>query len=923
MSTRNKEIGEFAERWAGRGYEKGEAVKFWEELQDALGYDDKFATTYEAHLDNGGYVDAWLHEASTIVEQKSLGVDLDKPEPRQGRMKTPLEQALDYVDELRPSEQPRFVITCNFSTFRVYDRDECSRSQLAEHAHEFTLSELGEHPERLGFVTDHANARIEHEKQISIKAGERVGQLYDRLRACYADPDSPDSLHSLNVLCVRIVFCLFCEDSELFERSAFYNYVSAYQAQHVRKALLALFRALDTPVGERDPYDTELLSFPYVNGGLFREEVEVPPIDEGTRAFLLEDLSADVDWSEISPTIFGGIFEGTLNPETRRSGGMHYTSPENIHRVIDPLFLDGLRDELSHIQSATGVTPRRRKAALRDLHQRVCRMNFFDPACGSGNFLTETYICLRRLEDAILRDLNDGQRSVAFDEGDGERVSLAQFHGIEINDFAVTVAETALWISRLKANGESMMTYDVSANDFPLREKANIVHGNALRMDWNEVLPAGRCSYIMGNPPFRGARWQTKEQKAELQEAFHHAKNSGNVDYVAGWYVKAADYMAGWPIRAAFVSTNSICQGEQVANVWKPLYDLGVRIDFAHDTFRWSNEATGQAHVFVIIVGFSKLGGTKTLFHHACPDAEEETMHPGNINAYLLDAPDVFVCGRGTPLSKVPPIGIGSQPIDDGSYLFKDEEIREFLDKEPGAAQYVHPWLGSAEFLNARKRWTLWLGNASDEELASLPLCRERIELVRAFRLSSKRTQTKKAAERPKNYGTEILLDSMAVVIPQVSSERRPYIPIGFIAPDVFCSDKLRVVPGATLYHFGVLHSQFHNAWMRRTTGRLKNDYQYTNSIVYNCFIWPEPSDEQRRAIEECAQAVLDARDNHPGDSLAALYDPDKMPEDLLTAHKALDSAVEAAYGVDFGGDEEKIVAHLFKLYAEKVGEGH
>ena len=921
MATRKKLLKDFASRWAGRGYEKGEAVKFWEELQDALGYDDKFATTYEAHLDNGGYVDAWLHGASTIVEQKSLGVDLDKPEPRQGRMKTPLEQALDYVDELRPAEQPRFVITCNFETFRVYDRDECSRSQLAEHAHEFTLPELGEHPERLGFVTNHANARIEHEKQISIKAGERVGQLYDRLRACYADPDSPESLHSLNVLCVRIVFCLFCEDSQLFERSAFYNYVSAYQAQHVRKALLALFRALDTPVEERDPYDTELLSFPYVNGGLFREEVEVPPIDEDTRAFLLEDLSADVDWSEISPTIFGGIFEGTLNPETRRSGGMHYTSPENIHKVIDPLFLDGLRDELARIQSATGVTPRKRKAALRDLHQRICRMNFFDPACGSGNFLTETYICLRRLEDAILRDLNDGQGAMAFDEGEGERVSLAQFHGIEINDFAVTVAETALWISRLKANGESMMTYDVSADDFPLREKANIVHGNALRMEWNEALPAGRCSYIIGNPPFYGARMQSKEQKAEIREVFHGAKNCGNVDYVAGWYVKAAEYMAGWPIRAAFVSTNSICQGEQVANVWKPLHDLGVRIDFAHDTFRWSNEATGQAHVFVVIVGFSKQGGPKTLWHHESPDADAVVSHPDNINAYLSAAPDVFVWNRNRPLCNVPLIGIGNKPVDGGNYLFKDDERAAFLEKEPGAAPYFHRWLGSDEFLNNRPRSVLWLGEASEEELERLPLCRERIEKVRQLRLASKSAPTRKLANTPTRFHVENMPNGTSILVPEVSSERRQYIPMGFISPETFCSNLVRLIPNATIYHYGILQSQFHNAWMRVVAGRRKSDYRYSGGVVYNNFVWPEPTDEQRQAIERCAQVVLDVRDNHPGDSLAALYDPDKMPEDLLAAHRALDAAVEAAYGVDFGGDEEKIVAHLFRLYAERVEE--
>ena len=548
----------------------------------------------------------------------------------------------------------------------------------------------------------------------------------------------------------------------------------------------------------------------------------------------------------------------------------------------------------------------------------MCTLKFFDPACGSGNFLTETYICLRKLEDVLLGELQAGQTGFSFEsEAMGQRVRLSQFYGIEINDFAVTVAETALWISRLKANGETSMLLSMGDDDFPLHEAAHIVHGNALRMDWNEVVPANQCSFILGNPPFYGARMQSKQQKAEIQDVFHGSKNSGNIDYVAGWYIKAAEYMGNYPIRAAFVSTNSICQGEQVANVWKPIYDLGVRIDFAHDTFRWRNEATEQAHVYVVIVGFSKLSGKKTLFHHANPDAPEEVSNPANINAYLSAAPDVFVWNRSKPLCDVPSIGIGNKPIDGGNYLFKDDEKKAFLAVEPKAAEYFHKWLGSNEFLNNCPRYVLWLGDKSEEELADLPCCRERVENVRQLRLASKSAPTRKIADTPTRFHVENMPEGTSILIPKVSSERRRYIPLGFIGPETFCSDLVFLIADASVYQFGVLHSQFHNAWMRTVAGRLKSDYRYSGGVVYNNFVWPNPTSKQREAIEACAQAILDTRDNYPDKSLANLYDPDKMPADLLAAHRALDAAVEAAYGVNFDGDEEKIVAYLFKLYAQ------
>jgi hypothetical protein len=916
-----RKIREFVKRWTGRGYEKGEAVSFWKDLLYALEYqqwNDPECILYEHHLASGGYIDAWLRDASTIVEQKTLDIDLDKPESRQGMMKTPLVQALDYVEELPRSEQPRFVVTCNFSTFRVYDRDAWSKSQLVSHPFEFRLSDLVDHPEYLSFITDPANSRLEKEKEVSIRAGELIGKLYDRMREGYINPDSDDSMHALNVLCVRLVFCLFCEDADLFPKDAFLHYLKDVSPENIRTSLKRLFRALDTPHEERDPYDTTVKPFPYVNGGLFKEKTEIPNFDVEMKRFLLEEVSAAVDWSKISPTIFGGIFESTLNPHTRRAGGMHYTSPENIHKVIDPLFLDDLKNEFSVIRDTEGLTPRQRNNRYQVLHDKLCSLTFFDPACGSGNFLTETYIHLRRLEDLLLRELQGGQTGLGFEgEALGQRVRLSQFYGIEINDFAVTVAQTALWISRLKANGETDMLLSMGDDDFPLHEAAHIVHGNALRMDWNEVLPADECSFILGNPPFYGARLQSKQQKAEIKDVFHSSKNSGNIDYVAGWYIKAAEYMGNCPIRAAFVSTNSICQGEQVANIWKPIYDLGVRIDFAHDTFRWRNEATEQAHVFVVIVGFSKQGGTKTLFHHATPDAPEEVLNPANINAYLLNAPDVFVWNRNTPLCDVPEISIGNKPIDGGNYLFNEDEKEAFLSIEPKAAPYFHRWLGSKEFLNNQSRYVLWLGDLSEEELVELPQCRERVENVRQLRLASKSAPTQKIANIPARFHVENMPEGTSVLIPEVSSERRRYIPMGFIGPETFCSSLVRLIPNASIYHYGVLQSQFHNAWMRTVAGRLKSDYRYSGGIVYNNFVWPNPTSKQREAIEVCGQTVLDIRDNYPDESLANLYDPEKMPADLLAAHKALDAAVEAAYGVNFDGDEEKIVTHLFKLFAE------
>jgi len=919
---------EFVQRWKGLGYEKGDTHKFWLDLlTNVLGMDD--ATTnvmFEQSTVSRGYIDAIVVDAKTFIEQKSLGVDLDKPELRQNEPVTPFQQAKRYADAQPNVQRPDTIIVSNFYEFRIHDLAE---EPYPEHNYvAFTLDELPRQLHLLDFLVDPKADRRRREKTVSVNAGYLIGQLYDLLREQYIDPDSPAAQHSLNVLCVRIVFCLFAEDAGVFERGAFYNYLNGLPARQVRVALRELFLYLDTTPADRDPYASDhLKAFPYVNGGLFADhDVDIPQFTDEIVELLLHEVSAGTDWSTISPTIFGGVFESTLNPETRHAGGMHYTSPENIHRVIDPLFLDDLTQELEDIINEPGVGAIKRRNNLRRYQDKLASLTFFDPACGSGNFLTETYLSLRRLENKVISELSHGQTSVSFDDLDISpiKVSLDQFYGIEINDFAVAVAGTALWIAELQANLETEMIVTRSIESLPLSRGSTIVHGDALLTVWEHVLPAKDCDYIIGNPPFLGARNQSVTQKAAVHGIFRAmgaTRNLGDIDYVAAWYAIAATYMGKHKIRAAFVSTNSICQGTQVATIWEPLYREGIRIDFAHDTFRWANESTDPAAVYCVIVGFSKLRVPKTLYHYPDIDGEPEVSHPEQINAYLKDAPDVFVWNRSTPLSDVPKMGIGSQPIDNGNYLFTPEEKDEFLTLEPAAEKFFHRWYGSQEFIRGIERWVMWLGEATPAELTAMPEVMKRVQAVRDYRLASKRAQTKKAADRPQHFGTEIISDGDSLLMPKVSSERRRYIPIGMVGPDAFCSDLVFLVPDASLYHFGVLHSRAHNAWMRIVAGRLKSDYRYSAGIVYNNFVWPQITTDQECEIAERAQAVLDARELYADATIAQMYDPDHdwLYPDLTAAHQSLDAAVERAYGMEPGGDEKEIVERLFQLYAKAM----
>lgn len=928
----NRAIKDFVARWEELPcVEEEHSRSFWIEfVEQVLGIPNATRILEFERKVKGRKIDVFYEDMGILIEQKGRGISLDEATVRSKKAgpETPFQQAKWYADNLPYSIRPRWIITCNFDEFRIYDLD---REDCEEYV-SVGLSELPDQAHLFSFFLDESNSRLVKERELSIQAGNIVGDLYRAFEGQYKNLESDSrEQRSLNILIVRLVFLLYAEDAGLLQsHQAFGKYLQQFSAERMRSALIDLFDVLDTPEDGRDPYiSDDLAAFPYVNGGLFADEgIIVPQFTEQMRVDLILNASIAFDWKDISPTIFGAVFESTLNPETRHQGGMHYTSIENIHKVIDSLFLDDLKAELAEIEGLK--VEKTRRLRLCRFQEKLAGISVFDPACGSGNFLTESFLSLRALENRVLESLQGEQMGFGFD-GDANpiKVGINQFYGIEINDFAVSVAKTALWIAEEQMMEATQEILYCDLDFLPLKSNSNICEGNALRIDWSEVLPPERCTYVIGNPPFLGARNQSKEQKSDLIEAFHGAKNSGNIDYVAGWYIKAAEYIADSSTRCAFVSTNSICQGEQVANVWKPLFDLGIHIDFAHDTFRWVNEAIGQAHVFVVVVGFSCQDVPKALFHHPGPDEEAIELHPGNINAYLFDAPDIFVPSRTKPLCCVPKIGIGNKPVDGGNYLFKPAEMEAFLDEEPDAARLFHPWLGSEEFIKGKKRYVLWLGDESSDQLRRMPKCWERVLAVREFRLSSKSSQTQKIADTPTRFHVENMPTGTSILVPKVSSERRQYIPLGFVSPEAFCSDLVFLIQNATLYHFGVLHSRIHNAWMRTVCGRLESRYRYSGGVVYNNFPWPgatasnkeEPvdhlvSEDVRKKIEAAAQAVLDVRSEHSGETIADLYDPEGMPGDLRCVHEALDAAVEAAYGVDFDGDEEAMVSHLFQLYA-------
>lgn len=924
---------QFANKWKGRGREDEDGRSYWIDfLSNVLGMEnvtDRVEFEKKVVVDgNTKRIDVYIPETHVLIEQKSLGKALDHKIMNSGSIElTPYDQAKRYNDNLPYDEKARWIITSNFSDIWIYDMN----ARVPE-AVKISLDEIPSKYPLLDILIKKDVQKISHEMEVSIKAGDIVGLLYEAFLKQYKIPEvkakeetieqkekREHKLKSLNALCVRIVFCLYAEDAGIFgKRNIFHDYLKAYEVKDCRRALLELFKVLDTPVSERDEYlEEDLAQFPYVNGGLFSDEtIEIPPLTEEIKELLLTKASEDFDWSDISPTIFGAVFESTLNPETRRSGGMHYTSISNIHKVIDPLFLDELQTEFHEILKIQ--VQRTKVKRLDEFQNKLASLTFLDPACGSGNFLTETYLSLRRLENEVIREKVGGQMTLG-DVHNPIRVSIQQFYGIEINDFAVTVAKTALWIAESQMMEETKnIVYGFNDDFLPLKTYVNITEGNALRLDWNNVISKSRLNYVMGNPPFVGARWMNKDQKKDMEYVFQGIKDFGNLDFVTAWYKKASDYILNTDICVSFVSTNTITQGEQPAIFWKPLFEMGIHINYAYRTFQWDSEANLKAHVHCVIVGFSYVQNNrkKILF-----DVDGVPHSAKNINAYLIDADNVFVASRKHPICDVPEIGIGNKPIDGGYYLFEKDEMVNFVKKEPKATNYFHPWYGAREFINQKPRYCLYLGNCVPSELRKMPECMKRVEAVREYRLNSTSAGTRKIADNPTRFHVSNFPKGNYIVIPQVSSERRRYIPMGYMDETVLCSDKVRIMTEGTLYHFGVLESNIHMAWMRAICGRLKSDYSYTVNHVYNNFPWPSSTDEQKEKIKKTAQAILDARALYPNSSLADLYDPLTMPPELLKAHNANNRAVMDAYGFSTKISEADCVAELMKMYQKLTEE--
>lgn len=909
-------VRKFIADWAGHGDEKQDTSRFWMGLlRNVFGIEEpeKFMEfELPVKLAHTSFIDGYIPQTRVLIEQKSRGISFKKGlKQSDGQLLTPYQQARRYAGYLPFNQTPRWIVVCNFEAFEIHDMNFPNGEPEV-----IPLADLEKEVHRLQFLVDTGNTTIQKEMEVSLQAGELVGVLYDAILKQYKDPSSPDTLKSLNALCVRLVFCLYAEDAGIFGgRNKFHDYLEQHRAED-RRALISLFQVLDQKPEERDPYlDQDLASFPYVNGGLFADEnIEIPRLGEAVIDLILVQASAGFDWSVISPTIFGAVFESTLNPETRRSGGMHYTSIENIHKVIDPLFLNDLKRELAEIKEI--AVEKTRTAKLRDYQTKLASLTFLDPACGSGNFLTESYLSLRRLENEVLSLLFKDQ--IVMGMLNPIKVSIHQFYGIEINDFAATVAKTALWIAESQMMKETEDVVHMSLDFLPLKTYANITEGNALRLDWETVVPKAKLNYIMGNPPFVGASMMTKEQKEQAVAIYGKIKLSNSIDYVGAWYHKAAAMIQSSSIRVAFVSTNSITQGEQVAPLWdKLLHKYGVHIDFAYRTFKWNSEATEKAAVHCVIIGFSQDENTQNRKLYLDSSRVQEI---GNINPYLMDAPNVLITSRSKPICDVPSMFLGNKPSDGGNLILTAEERAEILSREPNLKQYIRPYLGAVEFINKKIRYCFWLKDVPPSEMRSSPELMHRLELVREMRLKSTATPTREKANTPYLFFFISQPSTNYLLVPSTSSENRRYVPIGFLSPEIIASNAATILPSATLYHFGILTSNVHMAWMRTVGGRLKSDYRYSTAIVYNTFPWPTPTDEQKAKIEQTAQAILDARALYPDSSLADLYDEVTMPQELRKAHQQNDKAVMQAYG--FWGkynSESACVAELMKMYQQLV----
>ena len=901
----------FAEDWKDAANEKGDTQSFYNAFFRVFGVQRRSVARYEAHVaklnNRSGFVDLFW-PGVLIVEQKSAGRDLRKA----------YEQAGEYFDALPDRERPRYILVSDFQSFELHDLDE--REVVV-----FLLADLPAHVEAFGFILGVQRRTFRDQDPANIEAAELVGRLHDALA------DAGHRGHDLERFLVRVVFCMFADDTGVFEpRDIFLDFIETRTSEDgadLGPWLGQLFEVLDTPEGERAAtLDEDLARFPYVNGDLFQGHLRTFSFDAAMRGALLD--ACRFDWSSISPAIFGALFQSVMDPAERRAQGAHYTTEKNILKVIEPLFMDNLRAEFERLKARRDS---RRPAELRRFQAKLGSMNFLDPACGCGNFLIIAYRELRALEMEALKEIHreflvrvermTGSSSLPSDQL--SCIDVDQFYGIELGEFPARIAETALWMMDHIMNNRLSLEFGQTFARIPLEKSPHIVHGDALETDWSELLPPGECSFVLGNPPFVGAKYQTTDQRAQVRGIAGLGTSGGTLDYVAAWFVKVGEYVKGDDARIGFVATNSITQGEQVAQLWPVLFGrCNLEIAFAHRTFAWGSDARGKAHVHVVILGLDRREAAraeKRLFSYPDINGDPEESRHAALSPYLFDAgglsdPHLVVREEGASINGLPQLLTGSQPIDGGHYIFDAIECAAFLDAEPDAARWLRPFIGAREYLQGGERWILALHDAPPEVLARLPHVRERIAAVRAFRQGSKRKSTLKLADTPTLWQVNVLPDASFLVIPEVSSERREYAPIGWLEPPTIPSNLVRILADASLADFALLTSAMHMAWLRHIGGRLKSDYRYSIGLVYNTFPLP-PKDSDLSRLEPLAEAVLDARAAHPGATLAHLYDPDLMPPNLRRAHQALDRAVDRLYRRNGFASERERVEHLFMLY--------
>lgn len=893
----------FAEEWKDAKSEQADKQTFWNEFFEIFGTQRKSVAMYEEAVKKlggaQGFIDLFW-PGMVIVEHKSLGKSLD----------TAYDQAADYALMLSPADQPRYIITTDFQIIRLYDLEGPEGPKFWQ----IQLKDLPKKADMFSFLGGYKKQEIIEEDPVNRKAAERLAELHDHLKATgYVG-------HDLEVLLVRLLFCLFAEDSGIFEKGLFYEFIDDGTDMHganLGAHVTQLFEVLNTPKDKRQSnLDTRLSKFPYVNGKLFSERIAVPTFDYKMRDSLLK-ASHTLNWSTISPAIFGAMFQGVMDPQQRRGLGAHYTSEQNILKVIKPLFLDDLWAEFEKAKQ--------NRSLLNQFHEKLPKLTFFDPACGCGNFLVVSYRELRKLELAVLKEVHGPmvKQGLDFDLESIVECNVDQFYGIEIEDFPAQIAQVALWLTDVQMNNDAAAYFGKPLIRLPLTHSATIVKEDALETEWGDLIAPSKLNYLLGNPPFSGGKLMTQDQRDQVVDLFPKGSGAGVLDFVAGWYSKAIDYIQGTDIKVAFVSTNSITQGEQVSILWEHMLEKGAKINFAHRTFRWSNDASGKAAVYCVIIGFWLAEAKqKWLFDYADVGSEPHAIEAKNINPYLVDGPTILIGKRSKPLSDVPAMQFGNMPLDGGHLLLDNAEKQELLKKEPRAEAFIKPLISAKEYLNGEKRWCLWLVGANPSELRSLPELLERIEAVRQFRLASKRAGTIKSASTPALFG-EIRHSSTAetIAIPRVSSENRPYVPMGFFDGESIVSDTCMSVPNATLYHFGVLESKMHMTWMRYVAGRLKSDYRYSKDIVYNNFPWPQANRAQEKAIEQLAKNILDERAKHNDSTLADLYSRLTMPPDLLKAHQALDNEVDKLYRKEkFEADTDRM-KFLLKSYEDLVGD--